>query len=81
MRLMSSAVVRWTLSIVTEWSRSLRHSQFSKFPAFSLFVFCAATNKSDFRPILWILHLALHVATPLCVLSVARYWVYSADDV
>src|SRR5271154_1632855 len=27
------------------------HSQFSKFPASSLFVFCAAINKSDFRQI------------------------------
>ena len=57
-----------------------RHSQFSKFPAFSLFVFYAATNKFDFRPIPWILHVALHVSTPLCVLSVTRYWVHSADD-
>jgi hypothetical protein len=27
------------------------HSQFSKFPASSLFLFCATTNKSDFRQI------------------------------
>jgi hypothetical protein len=31
--------------------RDCCHSQFSKFPASSLFVFCAAINKSDFRQI------------------------------
>jgi hypothetical protein len=57
-----------------------------KFPASSLFLFCAATNKPDFRQIAeassnhsWILHLALSVATPLCVLFVTRYRVYFAD--
>src|SRR4051794_29006886 len=54
----------------------------AKFPTFSL-VFCAAINKSNFRQIvealpnpLWILHLALYVATSQCVLSVTRYRVY-----
>ena len=57
-----------------------RNSQFSKFPASSLFVFCAAKNKSDFRQIAecspkppLILHLALYFVTPLCVLSATRY--------
>src|ERR1700722_11520262 len=56
-----------------------RHSQFSKFSASSLFLFCAATNKSDLRQIAeaspnlpWILHLALYLATPVWVLSVTR---------
>ena len=55
----------------------------SKFLAFFLFLFSAATNKSYFRQIaeaspnpLWI---ALYLATPLCVFSVTRYRVYSAD--
>jgi len=46
----------------------------------------AATNKSDFRQIAeaspnlpWIMHLALCLAILLCVLSVTRYQVYSAD--
>jgi hypothetical protein len=54
-----------------------RHSQFSKFPALSLFAFCAAINKPDFRQIaeasqnpLWLLYLALYLATPLYVFSV-----------
>jgi hypothetical protein len=59
---------------------------------FSLFVFYAATNKSDFKQIAeaspnspWILHpapdvaKAANVATPLCVFSMNRYGVYSAD--
>src|ERR1700722_5304279 len=63
-----------------------RHSQFSKFPVSSLSLFCVTTNRSDFRQIAkaspnfpWILHLALYLATPLCVLSVTRYRVHSAD--
>jgi hypothetical protein len=56
-----------------------RYSQFSKFPASSPFLFCAAANKSDLRQIPWILHLALYLATPLCVLSVTRCRVYSAQ--
>jgi hypothetical protein len=62
------------------------HSQFSKALRFSLFLFCAATTKSDFRRIAeaplippWIPHLALYVIKPLYVLSVTRYRVYSAD--
>src|SRR5271170_5838513 len=59
-------------------------SLISKFPASSLF--CAARNKSDFRQIAeaspnppWIVYLTLYVTTRLCVLSVTRYRVYSAD--
>src|SRR5256885_7495992 len=79
-----------TLDVNTTYFNGLPHSQFH---ASSLFVFCAATNKSDFRQIaeaspnpLWIPHLALHlalnvvnIATLLCVLSVNRYRVYSTD--
>jgi len=61
------------------------HSQFSKALIFSLFLFRAATTKSDFRRIAeaslippWIPHLALYVIKPLYVLSVTRYRVYSA---
>jgi hypothetical protein len=48
------------------------HSQFSKFPASSLLLFYAVTNKSDFRQIPWILHLPLYRATLLYALSVTR---------
>ena len=48
-----------------------RHLNFRNFPH-PLFLFRAATNKSDFRQIPWILYLTLYRATLLYVLSVTK---------